>query len=292
MRRIAVTGGNGKLGRSILTELAEHGYVTVNCSRGSREESTADQYQSVDLLDAGETYGALAQTDVDAVVHVGTIPSPVRNPGYVTYQSNVQTAYVVLEAAEALGLDRVVLPSSINVMGATYQDEPTHVEYLPVDEAHPVRPRDPYAVAKRAMEVTADGVARRADAPSIASIRYPWVATDEQLADRFGDTTDDLDAFEDWQVDATRDELFSYLHVEDAGAVARHAVEATFDGHERIWAVADDTSTTVPTERLVEACYADAEVRRTLSGNDPLVDCSKAEELLDWRPKRSWRAVA
>lgn len=291
MQQVAVAGGNGKLGQAILRELEEQGYDTVNLSRGDREESVADRYQRVDLTDAGEVYGALAATDAAAVIHVGTISSPVRNPGHVTYRSNVQTAYAILEASQHLDVDRVVLPSSVNVLGATFQDEPVAVDYLPVDEAHPLRPRDPYAVAKHAMEVTADGVARRADAPSIASIRYPWVATDDELRERFGGSADDVEAMADRWADATRDVLFSYLHLRDAAAVARCAVEAAFDGHERVWVTAEDVSAAVPTEQLVERFYPDAECRADLSGSDALISAAKARELLDWTPTRSWREL-
>lgn len=290
--RGAVTGGNGTIGRAVLRELAAHGYETVNCSRGSRQEQLADHYQRVDLLDAGAVYGALAGTDVDTIVHLGTIPRPIEHPEHVVYESNVQTAYHVLEAAQALDVERVVLPSSVNVLGASYQDEPVAVEYLPVDEAHPLSPRDPYAVAKHAMEVTADGVARRADAPSIVSVRYPWVADDDQLRQRFEGDPDDLDAITGDLADSTRDVLCTYLHVDDAASVARRAVEAPIDGHERVWAVADDTITAVPTEDVIEACYPDAELRAALAGTDALVSTTKARTLLDWSPERSWRELA
>jgi nucleoside-diphosphate-sugar epimerase len=62
---IAVTGGNGKIGSAILEHLNEYGYETVNISRGKQREEISDTYVTTDLLDAGETYGALAKTDAD-----------------------------------------------------------------------------------------------------------------------------------------------------------------------------------------------------------------------------------
>lgn len=85
----------------------------------------------------------------------------------MTYKSNVTSAYHVLESATALSLESVVLPSSINPMGAFFRDAPPEGKYLPVDEAHPVTSRDPYAVGKHAMEVTTAS----ADGPTHSSRR-------------------------------------------------------------------------------------------------------------------------
>ena len=289
VERVAVTGGNGTIGEAILRELDDHGYETVNLARGKRREDVADEYQSIDLLDAGAVYGSLARSHVDAVIHMGTIPSPTRHPGHETYRSNVQSAYHVLEAAEALGIDRVVLPTSVNVMGAAFQAAPIEVEYLPVDEDHPVTPRDPYAVAKHAMEVTADGVARRPDGPTIASLRYPWVADRETIREAVDHRPSDPDGIAADGATHTRDVLFTYLELEDAATVARRAMEADLSGHERFWAVADDTCVDCDSEPLVEAFFPDAERREPISGTEVLVTTAKAERLLDWQPTWSWR---
>ncbi|GAB3020344.1 NAD-dependent epimerase/dehydratase family protein [Natronobiforma cellulositropha] len=286
---VAVTGGNGKLGEAILAEFADHGYETVNVARGKRREAVSDEFRSTDLLDAGEVYGSLARSDADAVVHMGTIPGPTNHPGFRTYESNVVSSYHVLEAATELGLESVVLASSINAMGAAYQAEPTEIEYLPVDEDHPVTPRDPYAVSKHALEVTADGFGRLADAPPISSLRYPWVATSEELRETFVEADRTLEGIDDAWHHTTRDVVFSYIHIEDAASLARHAVEAAFDGHEVFWAVAGDTSMTVDSATLAAEFYPDAEVRTPLSGTETLISVEKAERLLGWVPERTWR---
>ncbi|PSQ25554.1 NAD(P)-dependent oxidoreductase [Halobacteriales archaeon QS_9_68_17] len=286
---VAVTGGNGKIGGAILAELDGSGYRTANLSRGKRDEDVADEYRTTNMLDAGEVYGSLARTEVDAVVHMGTIPGPTNHPGFRTYESNVQSSYHVLAAARELGLESVVLPSSINVIGAAYQDAPTEVEYLPVDEEHPVTPRDPYAVSKHAAEVTADGVGRLPGAPSIASLRYPWVATTDELREEFAEKDRSPAALDDRWHHTTRDVVFSYVHVDDAARIARRAVEATFDGHEAFWAVAVDTSADAPSERVAEKYFPDAEVRADLAGTRSLISVDKARDLLDWEPQTSWR---
>jgi nucleoside-diphosphate-sugar epimerase len=233
-------------------------------------------------------YGAFAASDPDAVVHMGTIPSPMSHAGHTTFESNAMSTYHVLEAATALDCEAVVLPSSINVMGADFQDAKTDVRYLPVDEDHPLTPRDPYALGKQATESLGAGFARRPDTPQIVSLRYPWVGTTDQVRSAYVETGRDLaDVREsEWHGRAT---LFSYLHLDDAASIARLAVEADVDGHEAVWAVAADTNAAVPSARLADEFFPGAERRRELSDYESLISIEKARDLLGWEPGRSWR---
>jgi len=293
---VAVTGGNGRIGGAIIRELNRHGYRTVNLSRGKAKsrvvednDEGADEYVQTQMLDPGNVSAALAKSDADAVVHMASIPNPLRNVGYETYESNVMSTYHVLAAATDLSLEAAVVPSSINVLGGPFQAELMEVEHLPVDESHPVTPRDPYAMSKHALEVTADGFGRQDRPPCrIASLRYPWVATTAELTETFADADRSLEAVTDDAAPFGRECLFAYLHVEDAASAARLAIEANFQGHERIWAVADDTTATVPTADLIDACYDDATVERDFCGRESLISTEKAVRLLGWNPTRSW----
>jgi nucleoside-diphosphate-sugar epimerase len=173
-------------------------------------------------------------------------------------------------------------------MGADFQEAPTDVRYLPVDEAHPLTPRDPYALGKRTTEVLGAGFARRTDTPQVASLRYPWVATSEELRDAYAESDRSLDGVRESEWNG-RSTLFSYLHLDDAANIARRAVEADLDGHEAFWAVADDTNAAVPSERLAAEFFPEAEVRSELDEYESLISIEKARDLLDWEPERSWR---
>lgn len=288
LETIAVTGGSGRIGGAILDHLHEHDYRTVNLDR-ARGDASSDEFRQTDLLDAGEVYGSLTASDPDAVIHMGTIPAPGSHPGYVVYESNVMSSYHVLEAATELGLEAVCLASSINAMGSVYQEAPMEVRYLPVDEAHPLTPRDPYAAAKHVLEITADAFGRLSDAPTISTLRYPWVATGEELTETFAAADRSMDGLERAWHHTTRDVLFSYVHVEDAADIARRCIEADWDGHERFWAVAGDTTADVHSDRLVKAYYPDAEIRKSFDEHEALIDIGKARDLLGWEPQRTWR---
>lgn len=287
---IAVTGGNGWIGSSILTHLNECGYYTVNIARGKQREDESDQYIRTDLLDPGNVYGSLAEAGADALIHMGTIASPENNPGYTVYRNNVMSTYYLLEAAGAIGVDRICLGSSLNALGSVYQEAPAEIDYLPVDEDHPQTPRDPYAMGKHALEITADGFGRKPDGPlSIVSLRYPWVATQDQLQERYVEQNRTLGADNVERPPGHRDELFSYIHIDDAAIVARCAVETEFDGHEIFWTVAADTTMATPTVDLLDYGFSDAEIRTDFEGYESLVDISKARNSLDWEPTHSWR---
>jgi nucleoside-diphosphate-sugar epimerase len=288
MDTVAVTGGNGQLGSALLADLAERGYRTVNLSRGARRESVADRYLRTDLLDPGEVYGSLARADPDAVAHFGAIPRPDESPGHVTFRSNAQTPYHVLEAAEALGVETVVLASSLSAMGAGFEDEVT-VEYLPVDESHPLTPSNPYGIGKQVGEVVADGFGRRDGPPTtVVSLRFATVMDDAELrtvfaeADRTPEGVREAGFFE-----KARKTLFAYLRVEDAVSLAVRALSADFAGHEVFFGAARDTTVDAPSEEL--ATRYDAEIRDDLTGYESLIDTAKAEETLGWRTERSWR---
>jgi nucleoside-diphosphate-sugar epimerase len=195
---VAVTGGNGKIGRALLAHLNDAGYETANIARGKQREDVSDSYITTDLLDAGETYGAIAKSGADAVIHMGTIPDPYSNPDYQTYKSNAQSAVHVLEASESLDLESCCLASSINAMGAEHQQRDPHVEYLPIDEAHPRTPDDIYGIAKHALEVTADGFGRRPDSDlTISTLRYPWVPNEEEVIEYFAEPDRSMDVLHD-----------------------------------------------------------------------------------------------
>lgn len=288
MNTVAVTGGNGQLGSALLGELANRGYRTVNLSRGVRRESVADQYLRTDLLDAGEVYGSLARADPDAVAHFGTIPRPDETPSHVTFRSNAMTPYHVLEAAGDLGIETVVLASSLSAMGAGFEDE-VDVRYLPVDEDHPLTPTNPYGLGKQVAEVVGDGFGRREQAPTtVASLRFPIVMDDEELrtifaeADRTPSGVRSAGFFE-----TARKTLFAYLHRDDAVALAVRALMAEFEGHEVIFGAAPDTTIDAPSSELAD--LYDATVRIPFEGYERLITTEKAEQLLDWQAERSWR---
>jgi len=292
MDTVVITGGSGKIGPAFVEAFSEWGYRTVNVDVTEPDSRSADSYRRADLREAGEVYGTLAAADADAVVHLGTIDTPTNDPGYVTYESNVMSSYVVLEAARAFEIGSVALASSINAMGARFQDAPMEVRYLPIDEAHPATPRDPYGLGKRVIEETAAGFGRLGDPPtSISTLRFPNVVPGDGL-ERY--------AQKDYGIEALRRmhrypshvvRSLTYVHARDAASLTRRALETDLGGHETFWVVADDTTSEDPTAAIADEFYPGVERTRHLSGTESLISTAKAKRLLDWEPERTWRDV-
>jgi len=148
--RLLITGGAGFIGANLVAELsARGGYaITVldDLSAGCRERlATHDvRLHVADLRDRAALATALAGQD--AVVHLAartSVIDSVADPE-ADFDVNVRGSLVLLEAARAAGVHRIVAASSGGtVVGA---DQP------PAHEGQVPRPRSPYGAGKLAME--------------------------------------------------------------------------------------------------------------------------------------------
>jgi nucleoside-diphosphate-sugar epimerase len=290
---VLVTGSTGDIGSAVVAALDRSGYRVVSVDREGERPSGATAHRSLDLLDPDAVDAVVDESDADAVVHLGTLPHPEGRPGHVTYRSNAMTTYHVVEAAAEHDVERVCLASSINALGGVFQEDPMEVEYLPMDEGHPVTPRDPYAMGKRTIELQADGFARRVGPPrSVASFRFPFVADEAAMREHFVDPDRTLGGIAE-EAFATRDDLFAYVALPDAVRALRRGLAADFEGHERFFLSAPDSTMSTPTPVLVDRCYPDGVAAAgEFAPTDPLIDTGKARRLLGWEPRVRWRDLA
>lgn len=282
--KVLVTGSLGKVGRAVVPALQAAGHevraVDLAPPGWDREPEDAPEYWQADLADAGSAYAAAR--GCDAVVHAAAIPQPVKHPPHVVFGNNMLSTFNVLEAAIAAGARRFVNFSSETVPGFIFAHRPFRPRYLPIDEAHPVEPQDPYATAKWFSELLCDGAVRRSDIRCI-SIRPSWVQ--------------DRDSYEHNLGPVVRDPSVliggygAYVDVYDLAEATRLAVESDLPGHEVLYVASPDTAGGHPLEELVRRHHGAAEIElRPLPRPDASgIDCSKARRLLGWEPRRSWR---
>jgi nucleoside-diphosphate-sugar epimerase len=290
MATVAVTGGNGGFGREVVADLRSEHRV-VNVSRSDTDDAAADDYVAADLTDPDAAARAVAAVDPDAVVHMAALSTPRDGAGTEVFASNAVAPYHVLAASADAGVDRVVLASSLSAVGGSFEDGPNDPDYLPLDETHPARPAEPYGLGKRVAEVVGEGFARRADAPGVVALRFPWVTDEAAMRETFLDADRTLAGLRDaghyWKA---RQTYFAYLALGDALRAVRAALDADATG-ETLFLSAPDTNSETTTPELAAECYPDAELRG-LSGYDALVDTTRARDVLDWRPRVSWRDLA
>jgi NAD(P)-dependent dehydrogenase (short-subunit alcohol dehydrogenase family) len=176
--RVLVTGGYGKVGRAAVERLAAGGFsvkvigIVPLADLGEDIPIPGVDFEMCDICD----YAHLRETvrGFEAIVHLAAIPVPYL-PSPVIFDTNARGTFNVFRAAEEEGIRRVVQASSINALGQFYGMKPAPLEYLPLDEDHPLSTTDIYSFSKQMAEEIGDYFWRRSGISSVA-LRFPWVA--------------------------------------------------------------------------------------------------------------------
>ncbi|MHB1614666.1 MAG: NAD-dependent epimerase/dehydratase family protein [Actinomycetes bacterium] len=281
--RVLVTGARGKVGRFAVAELArrDHDVIATDLMAPEYEADLPGQvpYLQADLTDAGAAY-AIIRT-MDAVVHAAAIPDPVHHAPHVVFANNLMATFNVIEACIRWRTPRLVNISSETVPGFIFPETPARPVYVPVDEEHPVAPQDPYALAKYFGEQLADAAVRRSDL-TVISIRPSWVAWEGNYERNLGPFVR--------EASLPSPTFWSYIDAEDLGEMIALATESELPGHEVFYAANPDNVGGHDLAAEVRARYGDTVVLRPLNRVDASgISCAKAERMLGWRARRSWR---
>jgi len=274
--RVVVTGGSGKAGSAIIPELLEHGHEVLSVDTVAGDGGTP--FMRADVTDYGQTLSVLR--DADWVIHMAAIPSPVSDPPEVVFSTNTVSTWNVLQAAEVLGITKLVLASSVNAVGLVFSRETVPPLYLPIDEEHPTRAEDSYSLSKLVGEEIADGFCRK-NPMQIASFRFHGLRRDDDLSEY--SASPEMDPLPGAK------SLWGYLRLADAVRACRMALEADWEGHEAFFLNASDTTLGLPTEQAVAAAYPGVPLSKPLPGFQAVIDCSKAQRFFGWESTGSWR---
>ena len=154
---ILVTGGLGYIGShtvSILMQSKNNVVIIDNLSNSSLE--ILDKLKKITNKDIDFVEGDINNKDllieiiinykIEAVIHFAGLKSvneSIENPE-LYYQNNVKGSSILFEAMKESGVAKIVFSSSATVYGIP--------EYLPIDEAHPTKPINPYGLTKLDIE--------------------------------------------------------------------------------------------------------------------------------------------
>lgn len=281
--KVLVTGARGKVGRAAVEALLDHGHdvVATDLMRPSFERKGQRDvpYVMADLTDAGDAF-AVAR-GFDAVVHCAAIPEPTGNPPHVVFQTNIMATFNMIEAAIRFGVKRFVYISSETVPGFFFPERPDRPDYAPVDEEHPIRPQDPYALSKWFGELLMDAAVRRSDIRCI-SLRPTWVQNEEIYERNLGPQVRDESVLSP--------NLWSYIDVYDLAEAIVLAAESDLPGHDVFYIASPDNVTGKDFGELLRRHYGDTiELRPVDRPDSSGISTAKARRVLGYAPKRSWK---
>lgn len=141
---VFLTGGTGFVGDHVRRELADR-----NCrvTLLVRDDSNADLRPNEQMVTGDVTQpDSLPDVNADFLIHLAAltdVEQSIENPRE-TWNVNATGTLNVLELARNTTLEGFLYASTASVYGAP--------DYLPIDEEHPLNPREPYGASKLAGE--------------------------------------------------------------------------------------------------------------------------------------------
>jgi len=281
--RIAVTGGSGKLGRSVVQVLRDAGHEVFVLDLAVVPGNPARGGIRVDLTNAGEVADVLSGVDehydaLDAVVHLAAIPAPGMYSNTATFHNNMLAGFNVFEGARKAGIKRIVHASSETVLGLPFDVPPP---YLPVDEEYAPRPNSTYSLVKYLEERMAAELCRWDPELSITGIRFSNVMEPSDYA-RFPEF--------DADPQSRRFNLWGYIDARDGGQAVLKALETRGPGYEVFIIANADTVMSRSSASLAAEVFPDVEVRHELGEHESLLSIEKARRLLGYEPQFDWRS--
>lgn len=281
MRRVAVTGSSGKLGRAVVGHLLEQGWDVVALDRVASPR--ADVVSSVvELTDFGQAVEALSGIDdrhngVEALVHLAAIPAPGLLPNAATFANNITASYNAYSAAIRAGVRKIVWASSETVLGLPFDEPPP---YVPVDEEYQPRPNSTYSLVKTLEEEMARQLCRWHPDLSMTGLRFSNVMYPE-----------DYTQFPSYDADPQlrRWNLWAYIDARDGAQAVRLALTNDTVGADVFIIANADTVMSRPNDTLLAEVFPDVPLTRPVGPHETLLSIDKARRILGYEPQHSWR---
>jgi nucleoside-diphosphate-sugar epimerase len=273
IRRVVVTGSEGKAGSFTTRHLTSEGYEVLRVDVAAPLDPADHSVRRADLTDLGQTVEVLR--GADAVVHLAAIPAPLMITDAETFRINTISTYNVFSAASTLGLSRIVWASSETALGLPFD---RHPDYAPVDEKH-TYPEFSYALSKVVSEEMARQFSRWTGMTMIG-LRISNIILPEGYAE-----------FPEYQKDPAlrKWNLWGYVDVRDVAQSCRRGLEAEIDGARHYVIAAADTVMDRPSTDLMREYYPNVPIRKELGEHETLLCIDRARAELGYEPAFSWR---
>lgn len=169
MKRIAVIGGAGYIGSHVVQALSQQGYTPVvydDLSSGHADAVGDAPLIVGDLADTEKLGHTLEQYAIEAVMNFAgliAVGESVQNPARY-YDINVRRTLTLLDTLRSHRIRAFIFSSTCAIYGLPQQ--------LPLTEAHPYGPVNPYGRTKLAIEFALDDYAAAYPDFHYVSLRY------------------------------------------------------------------------------------------------------------------------
>ena len=143
-KRVLITGARGFIGKYLVAALLRQGADVTGLTIDASPAGNTVKWMKGDITSPASIKGIC--NDVDVIFHlaaISNVDASIRDPARTIGTNTFGTANL-LEEARAAGAKKFVYISSAHVYGVP--------RYVPLDEAHPLVPREPYAASKIASE--------------------------------------------------------------------------------------------------------------------------------------------
>lgn len=166
--RILVAGGAGYIGSHMVKRLLAANFEVVivdDLSTGYRDTITGGTFVQGDIADRSLLDNLFKTHSIDAVMHFASfiqVGESVKKPD-IYYRNNLSATLNLLDAMVAANVRHFIFSSTAAIFG-----EPT---YVPIDEAHPKQPINPYGRSKWMVEQVLEDYDRAFGTKSVC-LRY------------------------------------------------------------------------------------------------------------------------
>ncbi len=290
--KILVTGGTGNLGRCVVSELlAEDHEITVLARHKKPPADERVTFVEADVTRIEEVISA--SKGMEAIVHLAGGHGEVPHAPEVI-ELNAQGTFNVLEAAARNGIRKIVYASSDSALGFIFRERDFVLDYLPVDEQHPLKPQDAYGLSKVMGEEACKSYTRRCGM-QIISLRLCWIWPPHYYDDHAKIVEESIHTFpvpsKTESLNARR--LWGYVDVRDAAHACILALEAKNVENEAFLITAENTFSPESSLELIQRCYPEVKSvsREYFAGAEDrsLYDISKARKMLGYNPQYNWK---
>jgi UDP-glucose 4-epimerase len=301
MSKVLVTGGSGNLGRYVVPRLVEEGHEVTIFDSAAPENLNADgtvvPFVKGDLTTLADCLRALTFSRAEVVVHLAALPHPTelgiggrnvqRMPEDTTMRVNTMGTYYLLDAGRRVGLQQVVMASTFYVLGIGNRISNTgfQVDYLPIDEDHPLRPEDSYGFSKVFGEEMLQAYGRAYGIQSVA-LRLMGVVYPHR------DNTGRTDVVPSPQPGFTSPIRSTHQYVDARDVANACALAIRAKGLEQFEAfyLSTDTTYREDTQDVIARVWPDlVPLASEINGTDGLITDAKARKKLGYAPAYSWR---